>query len=335
MSESLANRQIAPINITRCGTVNIELPFSVAESVITRQERKLTLIWPPATNLPFSEVEMHAFFHSHKHFELIYVLEGTFTQHLENSVYVLNAGDATLLNSRIRHFEGNETECRCLYLNFLPEFLNALFHDNMAAPGRRQHTCLHIMDFCNYEANAGSVSRAALDFRKRISASDKAKAKTILDNILALLKDSPCGYAYFLQGYLLMLFECFENASLYHITHIETLSDTASVLFADIRHYISEKNGRISKRELSNLLHYNPDYLGRIIRKESGISFSDYCKSIWLEKAKNMLTSTDMSIHEIITSLGFESGNSFFKAFREETGMTPKEYRNKYKPIHY
>jgi len=333
MSESVDNRQIAPIGRICYKTINIELPLSIAESVITKQERKLTLLWPPVTDMPFFKVTMAPFFHSHKHFELIYVLEGTFTHHLENSIYVMNAGDAILLNSRIRHFEGDETECRCLYLNFLPEFLNSLFSENAVSAGKKQHTSIHIMNFCMAETATGSVTRAALTIRKKISAdSDEAnKIKTIFKRILALLKDSTCGYAYFVQGYLLMLFECFENPSLYHITHIETISDTASVLFADINHYIAERNGRISRQELSALLHYNPDYLSRIIRRESGMSFTEYCKSVWLEKAKYMLTSTDISINEIITALGFESGNSFYKSFKEKTGLTPKEYRKRYR----
>lgn len=333
MSEAVTNRQISPTDKTRSGKINLDFPFSIAESVLNHDERKLTPIWPPVTDMFFSEMKMNSFFHNHRHFELIYVLEGTFTQHLENSIYVLNAGDATLLNSRIRHFEGEETECRCLYLNFSPDFLNSLFQENMAAPGKQQHSCTQIMEFCIAETDPNSISRAAIDFRKSISSvSGKSpNIETILDTILTLLREEPSGYAFFLQGYLLQLFECFENKLLYHISHIETLSDTASVLFADINHYLSESNGRISKQELSKLLHYNSDYLGRIIRKETGMSFSEYSKSIWLSKAKEILRSTDMSIHKIISFLGYESGNSFYRAFQEDTGMTPGEYRKKYR----
>lgn len=126
MPESDDNQQIAPTSSTSSGIVNLGFPFSIAELVLTQNERKMTPIWPPVTASSLSKIEMNFFLHSHRHYELIYVLEGTFTEHLENSVFTLNAGDATLLNSRIRHCEGNATECRCLYLNFCPVFLESI-----------------------------------------------------------------------------------------------------------------------------------------------------------------------------------------------------------------
>lgn len=118
-----------------------------------------------------------------------------------------------------------------------------------------------------------------------------------------------------------------ENPENFHITHVHTHSDTETVLFADIQHYVNERNGRISRNELSSLLHYNPDYLGRVIKQQSGMSFLHFCQSIWLEKAKILLRTTDMTIADIIHHLNFENKNNFYRIFVSSTGMTPKEYR--------
>ena len=313
--------------------VDFGLPFSIAEAEVASGEGFLYPLWPPVKNSQQKKLPLSNVYHSHSHFEMIYVLEGNFTEHLENSVYMLNKDEATILNSNIRHVEGTETDCRFLFINFSPDFLISLFKNNDLFPGKVQHRSVAIADFCITDKERNS--RAALDFRKRLSSSKKGNkgTKHLLDEIRTTLLHGECGYAYSVESLLLTLFEQFETASNYYITHIEAKADTSFVLFTDINHYIIDRSGRISLTELSSILHYTPDYLGRIIRKETGLSFSSYCQSVWIDKAKKLLTTTDLSISEIIFSFGYESSNVFYRVFHEATGMTPSEFRKKYKSL--
>lgn len=328
-------KQISPLNKKDVSYIQLDYPFTMASAYFHGNKRWMSPICPNPVNSNHTTLPIGSSFHYHAHYEFIYVLDGIFTQHLENSVYRLNAGDATLLNSKIRHYEGDETECNCIYINISPDFLYNLLHNNPIDTNHIQHNCNHILQLCNRKSNSSeSQPRASLDFRQTLQGdllSDIQKGdtpKSIINEMIHELSHPTCGYAFIVQGLLLKLFSALENPDNFHITHIHTHSNTEMVLFADIEHYVTECNGRISRNELSNLLHYNPDYLGRVIKQQSGMSFLQYCQSIWLEKAKKLLRTTDMSVVEIIQSLKFENKNNFYRVFYTSTGMTPIEYRH-------
>ena len=324
------NKQISSLHADNFKYIHLSAPFMMLYGHMYGSRRWMSPIWPK--NDGTDALPLGTNFHSHAHYELIYVLNGTFTQHLENSSYCLNAGDATLLNGQIRHAEGAETDCSCIYINMSPAFLQKLFTENPIAPDKQQHQSPVIAGFCN-PAAPGDSTGAALDFRHVLyypqlpTLSPERTPQLIINDILRALTECKSGYSFMIQGLLLSLFSLFENDSLYHTTCIHANADTENILFADLSHYIRERSGRISREELATLVHYNPDYLGRVIRRQSGMSFVHYCQQVWLEKAKELLLTTDMSVVDIIHFLDFESKNNFYRVFAADTGMTPQEYR--------
>ena len=69
-------------------------------------------------------------------------------------------------------------------------------------------------------------------------------------------------------------------------------------------------------------------YLSTKFKKETGMTLSQYIQEQKIGKAKSLLKSTDRSILEIATYLGFSSQGYFQNVFKKLTGMTPKDYRN-------
>ncbi|MBD2872295.1 helix-turn-helix domain-containing protein [Paenibacillus arenilitoris] len=75
-------------------------------------------------------------------------------------------------------------------------------------------------------------------------------------------------------------------------------------------------------------LHYNPNYLGQIFRKEKGISFSDYLSQNRLNMARKLLAETEDQIQEIAEKLRFSNSQNFIRYFKKLEGITPKQYRD-------
>ena len=50
--------------------------------------------------------------------------------------------------------------------------------------------------------------------------------------------------------------------------------------------------------------------------------------SLTLERAKELLSTTDVKVGDVATRVGYPDTNYFSKAFRNYTGVTPKEWRN-------
>lgn len=68
-------------------------------------------------------------------------------------------------------------------------------------------------------------------------------------------------------------------------------------------------------------------YMSYRFKKELNQNFLDYLWALRLEKAKELLKSTDMSIDEISTAVGYINTASFRRKFKQETGITPSQFR--------
>lgn len=96
--------------------------------------------------------------------------------------------------------------------------------------------------------------------------------------------------------------------------------------------FIEDANDRfVSLQEIANHLGVSADHLGRIIKKEIGISFNDYQKTFKSQKAAEMLVNTDKTITDIAESVGFSNTSFFSKCFRRIYKVSPLEYRHIYK----
>ena len=84
----------------------------------------------------------------------------------------------------------------------------------------------------------------------------------------------------------------------------------------------------ITLNDLSKEVYLNPNYLGRLIKKETGKNFSDILTEVRIEKAKELLKNTQIKTYEISERVGINDSRYFSQLFRKMTGMTPTEYRN-------
>ena len=75
------------------------------------------------------------------------------------------------------------------------------------------------------------------------------------------------------------------------------------------------------------LLHYNEKYLGRIFKKETGLTISEYRNSRRLDLCREFLIHSDEPISRIAYRLGFENISYFNRLFKAQFGLSPSEYR--------
>lgn len=78
---------------------------------------------------------------------------------------------------------------------------------------------------------------------------------------------------------------------------------------------------------LADKCHVSIAYMSYLIKRELNQSFSEYLWELRMKKAKELLSSTDMPIDEISVWVGYLNSSSFRRKFKQETGLTPSQYR--------
>jgi len=84
----------------------------------------------------------------------------------------------------------------------------------------------------------------------------------------------------------------------------------------------------ISLRSVAQQIYMNPNYLGKLFKTNAGIAFNDYVLQVRMEKAKELLATSDMKVYEIANEVGFGELDWFYKRFKAYTGVSTSEYRN-------
>lgn len=91
-------------------------------------------------------------------------------------------------------------------------------------------------------------------------------------------------------------------------------------------HY-GEEN--LSTAQIAESFHFSPAYMNVLFKQEMKVTLKQYLSNYRLERAKKLLEQGYMKVTEIAERCGYANANYFAKVFRDSTGMTPVEYRER------
>lgn len=96
----------------------------------------------------------------------------------------------------------------------------------------------------------------------------------------------------------------------------------------EVKAYVRQNiSGPLTVPNAARRVCMSDNYFSHVFKKETGISFIDYVNQERIEKAKELLLSTDDKIYEIAERVGISSANYFGILFRRMTGKSPNEFR--------
>ena len=90
------------------------------------------------------------------------------------------------------------------------------------------------------------------------------------------------------------------------------------------------KKGLPTVHYIAENLNVSPNYLSGLLKLHTGQSTQQHIHNKLIEKAKEKLSTTDLSISEIAFELGFEHQQSFSKLFKTKTNVSPLEFRQSF-----
>ena len=130
-------------------------------------------------------------------------------------------------------------------------------------------------------------------------------------------------YADELETWVLEYFRAYEEREEQPDAHSQLVDKAIAYVKS---HYPEE----ITLQNLSKKLFISPNYLGRIFREEMGCKFSDWLNHYRIDRAKELIRTTDQKSQEIGEAVGFSNYKYFSVCFAKYAGCSLRDYKNQY-----
>lgn len=254
--------------------------------------------------------------HKHDYIEVVYVVKGSMKHVINDSEVLMEQGDMLFLNQHICHSiqpAGKDD----VAVNFLiqPQFFDISFE---MMTDKKNALADFIISILEKDVHAARFLHFRLDGIVEI--------ENIVENLVYSLVSGDKQDDMINRNLMGVLF-------LYLLKYIGTLkkdqpNNYYDMKMAEVLGYIENNYAEASLTELADKVSMTTSVLCRFIRKKTGSTFSELLQQKRFSKAMNLLRETELSVGDIIHSVGYENNSFFHRKFREIYKISPKEYRN-------
>lgn len=253
--------------------------------------------------------------HKHNYIEFNYVYKGKLTEVIHNKKIELQEGEIIFLNKDITHAieESSEDD---IIINFIirPEFfdfiLNLSESDNI------------IFNFLLKSLYLNKNSKGEYLYFK---VSNENNIQEILEKIIIEIYEPTMmsnTTIKLLVGLLIVeLIKKPNNIEVYSEDNYDNL------IIIEVLKYIDNNYSTATLFEISAIVNQPHYKISKLVKKHTNMTFKELLQEKRLNKAKQLLNETDISIVEIISLVGYENLTYFYKIFKEKYGYTPKDFR--------
>ena len=115
------------------------------------------------------------------------------------------------------------------------------------------------------------------------------------------------------------------------ISSLKKMNTRESKAIKQAKDFIQKNySAKITLDMVSKEVGFSKTYFSKIFTEETGENFTTYLTNVRIEKAKELLTKTEMRIYEVCEHTGYSNIEHFSRTFKKLVGVSPIQYKNKY-----
>jgi len=246
--------------------------------------------------------------HHHDFYEIYFFISGDVTYLIEGKSYYLEPGNIVLIDSKELHqavinSEEGFYERIVLWIN--RSFLKKLSSEKMD------------LSLCFEDTKKKNVLNVDFEQQKNI--------RFILNKIVNLENYKGIGYELLYKAYITELMVHINNLLFYEKLELDTEIKKSNLIDGIIEYVNNNIEEDITVDEIAEKFYLSKFHLSREFKKYTGTTIHRYIVQKKLIEAKELILK-EMPIIEVYKKCGFGDYSNFFRAFKNEYGITPKQF---------
>lgn len=242
--------------------------------------------------------------HSHEFIELVYIASGKGMHTLNNKTYFVSAGDLFIITTQDDHslYPLSEDTISFQWINcvFLPEFISFNF--------------------------------SVFPLEYRCIGNEGFEMNYIFNSMMKEFQDKKPGYLEIMRGYLTVVL-----GRLVRLTEFNNVDEVykdikkGNYLKKAIQYIHRNYQEDIHLTSIASNLSISSNYIGKIFKEFEDTSPINYLNKYRIEQSCKLLLETFLPVYQIAVESGFKDVKFYYTFFKRVIGMSPGEFRNKFK----
>lgn len=252
--------------------------------------------------------------HFHPEFEILYVIDGSGTSFVADSIEEFQSGDLAFIGSNLPHFwrsdekylnSGGDLKIKYMVVQFADDFLR-----EEIANYPEYHSIGEL-----FERSAQGI-RFSPDFVRKIS-----------KKLIKLSKRKGFERIILLQEILQELATTSDYKLLAGELYQHNNQSFSSLRLMKVMQFLNTNYQRkIELEKVANIANLHPAAFCRFFKEKSGKSLSGYVNDLRIGYACRLIIDGKMSVSQISFECGFNNLSNFNRTFKKHTGFTPTDY---------
>ncbi len=257
-------------------------------------------------------------YHSHQFLELNYVLSGEFRQIIEGNEEVLHEGELLLLG-RGCHHSIKATGDNDILINIL--FRDQSINVEWLADIKKKNSLVY--DFLLNSTIDGNRNKYII-----FKSANIPHIQQILEQIITEYYRGEELSAKIISLYLPILFtELVRKCDKYLSDEVKNMYLESNRVTVNTLQLIKKNFREITLSSAASELGYNKNYLSNMIKKRTGLTFTELVNKQKILSANLLIESTNVPINHIIEQVGFKNKTYFYRLYKEQYCQLPSQRR--------